>query len=106
MIAHPQPQLMAPQEFLEGKEQPPIKDAYINEQVFAMTEGTISHNDIALNPTFAFKNHLRGKGYKVRSKHLSLHPEPLCFLSVFRRKRRDQHPPVSSPLNYSISLNF
>jgi Uma2 family endonuclease len=67
MIAHPHPQLMAPQEFLEGKEQPPIKDAYINGRVFAMTEGTISHNDIALNPTFAFKNHLRGKGYKVQT---------------------------------------
>lgn len=66
MIAQPQHQLMTPQEYLEWEEQQPIKYEYINGQVFAMTGGTIPHNDIALNLASALKNHLRGKGCKVQ----------------------------------------
>jgi Uma2 family endonuclease len=66
MIAQPQPQLMTPQEYLEWEEQQPIKYEYINGEVFAMTGGTIPHNDIAINLTSALKNHLRGKGCKVQ----------------------------------------
>lgn len=66
MIAYPQSQLMTPQEYLEWEEQQPIKYEYINGQIFAMTGGTIPHNDIALNLASALKNHLRGKGCKVQ----------------------------------------
>jgi Uma2 family endonuclease len=65
MIAHPQPQLMTPQEYLEWEEQQPIKYEYMNGQVFAMTGGTLPHNSIALNLASALKNHLRGKECKV-----------------------------------------
>lgn len=64
MIA--QPQLMTPQQYLEWEEQQPIKYEYIKGQVYAMTGGTIPHNDIALNLASALKNHLRGKGCKVQ----------------------------------------
>ena len=66
MIASPQSQLMTPQEYLDWEEQQPIKYEYINGQIFAMTGGTIPHNDIALNLASALKNHLRGKGCKVQ----------------------------------------
>ncbi|WP_420485330.1 Uma2 family endonuclease [Iningainema tapete] len=66
MIAQPQHQLMTPQEYLEWEEQQPVKYEYINGEVFAMTGGTIPHNDIALNLASALKNHLRGKGCKVQ----------------------------------------
>ncbi len=66
MIAQPQYQLMTPQEYLEWEEQQPVKYEYINAEVFAMTGGTIPHNDIALNLASALKNHLRGKGCKVQ----------------------------------------
>ena len=66
MIAQPQPQLMMPQEYLEWESQQPIKYEYIDGQVFAMTGGTIPHNDIAINLTSALKNHLRGKDCKVQ----------------------------------------
>lgn len=66
MIAQRQPQLMTPEEYLEWEEQQPIKYEYINGEVFAMTGGTIPHNDIAINLTSALKNHLRGKGCKVQ----------------------------------------
>ncbi|MDF5718452.1 MAG: Uma2 family endonuclease [Rhizonema sp. NSF051] len=57
---------MAPQEYLEWEEQQLVKYEYINGEVFAMTGGTIPHNDIALNLASALKNHLRGKGCKVQ----------------------------------------
>ena len=66
MIAQPQPQFMTSQEYLEWEEQQPIKYEYINGAVFAMTGGTIPHNDVAINLTSALKNHLRGKGCKVQ----------------------------------------
>ncbi|KAF3884224.1 MULTISPECIES: Uma2 family endonuclease [Nostocales] len=66
MIAQLQHSLMTPQEYLEWEEQQPIKYEYIKGEVFAMTGGTIPHNDIALNLASALKNHLRGKGCKVQ----------------------------------------
>ena len=66
MIAHPQPQLITPQEYMEWEEQQPLKYEYMNGQVFAMTGGTIPHNDVAINLTSALKNHLKGKGCKVQ----------------------------------------
>lgn len=66
MIAHPQPQLMTPQEYLEWEIKQPIKYEYINGEVLAMTGGTLPHNSIALNLASALKNHLRGKGCKVQ----------------------------------------
>lgn len=56
---------MSAEEFLAWEAQQPIKYEYINGEVFAMTGGTIPHNDIAVNLTTALKNHLRGKGCKV-----------------------------------------
>lgn len=66
MVAQGQPQLMTPQEYLDWEDRQPVKYEYINGEVFAMTGGTIPHNDIAINLTSALKNHLRGKGCKVQ----------------------------------------
>ncbi|NET26399.1 Uma2 family endonuclease [Okeania sp. SIO1I7] len=56
---------ITPQEYLEWEEKEPIKYEYIDGQVFAMTGGSIPHNDIAVNLTTTLKNHLHGKGCKV-----------------------------------------
>jgi Uma2 family endonuclease len=61
-----QPQLMTPQTYLEWEEQQPLKYEYTGGEVFAMTGGTIPHNDIALNLASALKSDLRGKGCKVQ----------------------------------------
>ncbi|MBO3464390.1 Uma2 family endonuclease [Aetokthonos hydrillicola] len=66
MIAQPLDQLMTPEEYLEWEEQQPVKYEYINGQVFAMTGGTIPHNDIALNLATALKSHLRGTGCNIQ----------------------------------------
>ncbi len=57
---------MTPQEYLEWEERQLIKYEYVDGFVFAMTGGTLPHNDIAVNLTTALKKHLRGKGCKVR----------------------------------------
>lgn len=60
MIANPERNYIAPQEYLEWEEHQEIKHEYVNGEVFAMTGGTIPHNDIALNLATGLKNHLRG----------------------------------------------
>ncbi|MGK7918647.1 MAG: Uma2 family endonuclease [Trichodesmium sp.] len=65
MVAVPKPAPMTPEEYFDWEEKQPIKYEYMNGQVFAMTGGTIPHNDISLNLAAALKNHLRGKGCKV-----------------------------------------
>lgn len=56
MIASPEQQYLTPQEYLEWEERQDIKYEYVNGEVFAMTGGTILHNDIAVNLTTALKN--------------------------------------------------
>jgi Uma2 family endonuclease len=53
MIANPKLQLMTPQEYLEWEEQQPLKYEYVNGEVFAMTGGTIPHNDISCKVSMA-----------------------------------------------------
>ncbi|NEN88645.1 MAG: Uma2 family endonuclease [Okeania sp. SIO3H1] len=65
MVAVPKPEKMTPQEYFDWEEKQPIKYEYMNGRVFAMTGGTIPHNEIALNLATALKIHLRGKGCKV-----------------------------------------
>ena len=65
MVAMLKEAKMTPQEYLDWEEKQPIKYEYMGGRVFAMTGGTIPHNDIAVNLTTALKNHLRGKGCKV-----------------------------------------
>ncbi|WP_250121225.1 Uma2 family endonuclease [Chroococcidiopsis sp. CCMEE 29] len=65
MIANPERNYIAPQEYLEWEEHQEIKHEYVNGEVFAMTGGTIPHNDIALNLATGLKNHLRGSRCRV-----------------------------------------
>ncbi|MEH2168245.1 MAG: Uma2 family endonuclease [Nostoc sp.] len=59
MVASPDGKYMTPQEYLEWEEHQDIKYEYINGEVFAMTGGTILHNDIALNLASTLKSYLR-----------------------------------------------
>ena len=65
MVAVPRQEKMTPQEYFDWEEKQPIKYEYMSGRVFAMTGGTLPHNDIALNLATALKIHLRGKGCKV-----------------------------------------
>ncbi|MEH2411232.1 Uma2 family endonuclease [Nostoc sp.] len=66
MIAIPQqPPKMTVEEYLEWESQQDVRYEYANGEVFAMTGGTISHNDIALNLYRALYPHLRSRDCRV-----------------------------------------
>ncbi|NJR65722.1 MAG: Uma2 family endonuclease [Leptolyngbyaceae cyanobacterium CRU_2_3] len=65
MIASPSSPKMTPQQYLDWEEQQPLRYEYWNGEVFAMTGGTIPHNQVAVNLATLLKNHLRGKGCKI-----------------------------------------
>lgn len=66
MIAIPQqPQKMTVEEYLEWELQQDVRYEYVNGEVFAMTGGTIPHNDIALSFYRALYPHLRSRGCRV-----------------------------------------
>lgn len=73
MIATPQPpQKMTVEEYLEWEARQEIRHEYINGEVFAMTGGSIPHNDIALNLYTALRPHLRPRGCRVNVSDVKL----------------------------------
>ncbi|HIK33355.1 MAG TPA: Uma2 family endonuclease [Oscillatoriales cyanobacterium M4454_W2019_049] len=67
MIAHPDFRLMTPQAYLRWEAEQPIRYEYIDGEVFAMSGGTVPHNQVAVNLVSLINSHLRGKGCKVLS---------------------------------------
>lgn len=66
MIAISQkPERITIEEYLEWEPQQDVRYEYVNGEVFAMTGGTIPHNDIALNLYTALRPHLRSRGCRV-----------------------------------------
>lgn len=58
---------LSPQEYLRWEAEQSIRYGYVDGQVYAMTGGTIPHNQVAVNLIALLKPHLRGKGCKVLS---------------------------------------
>ncbi len=77
MIAIPQePQKMTIEEYLEWEPQQELRYEYVNGEVFAMTGGTIPHNDIALNFYRALYPHLRARGCRVNVSDVKVQLSP------------------------------
>lgn len=73
MIAIPQtPQKMTVEEYIEWEAKQEIRHEYVNGEVFAMTGGTIPHNDIALNFYTALHPHLRSTGCRMNVSDVKL----------------------------------
>ncbi|GET35350.1 Uma2 family endonuclease [Microseira wollei] len=73
MIATPQPpQKMTVDEYLEWEARQEIRHEYVNGEIFAMTGGSIPHNDIALNLYTALRPHLRPRGCRVNVSDVKL----------------------------------
>lgn len=62
MIANAQPQGLTPTEYLTWEAEQPIKYEYIDGEAYAMTGGTLPHNDIALNLYSQLRPYLRERG--------------------------------------------
>ncbi|MEM6399091.1 MAG: Uma2 family endonuclease [Cyanobacteria bacterium P01_D01_bin.116] len=77
MVAIPeQPQKMTIEEYLEWEPQQEIRYEYLNGEVFAMTGGTIPHNDIALNFYRNLYPHLRARGCKANVSDVKVQVTP------------------------------
>ncbi|BAZ32676.1 hypothetical protein NIES4074_51820 [Cylindrospermum sp. NIES-4074] len=77
MIAIPQqPQQMTIEEYLEWEPLQDLRYEYVNGEVFAMTGGTIPHNDIALNFYTALRPHLRSRGCRVNVSDVKVQVSP------------------------------
>lgn len=60
-----QPLKMTVEEYLDWEPQQQIRHEYVNGELFAMTGGTIPHNDIVLNLYTALRPHLRTRGCRI-----------------------------------------
>ncbi|MEA5515609.1 Uma2 family endonuclease [Nodularia sp. UHCC 0506] len=77
MVAIPQqPLKMTVQEYLTWEPQQDIRYEYVNGKIFAMTGGTIPHNDIALNLYTALRPHLHSKGCRVNVSDVKVQVTP------------------------------
>jgi Uma2 family endonuclease len=106
MIAIPQqPQKMTIEEYLEWEPQQELRYEYVNGEVFAMTGGTIPHNDIALNFYTALRPHLRARGCRVNvsdvkvqfdTKSLYYYPDVIvsCHPQDLNARKFIQHPKI------------
>jgi Uma2 family endonuclease len=72
MIATPQPCQMSVEAYLDWEPQQEIRYEYINGEVYAMTGGTIPHNDIAINLLSAVLPQIRAQGCRVNMADVKL----------------------------------
>jgi Uma2 family endonuclease len=71
-----QPQKMTIEEYLEWEPYQDIRYEYVNGEVFAMTGGTIPHNDLALNLYTALRPHLRSRGCRANVSDVKVQVSP------------------------------
>ena len=71
-----QPQKMTIEEYLEWEPQQDVRYEYVNGEVFAMTGGTICHNDIALNLYTALRPHVRSRGCRANVSDVKVQVSP------------------------------
>lgn len=65
MIATPQPLTMTVEAYLDWEPCQEVRHELINGKVFAMTGGTLPHNDIAINLLTALRPHIRAQGCRI-----------------------------------------
>ncbi len=65
MAATPQPLTMTVDDYLEWEPCQEVRHEFVNRKVFAMTGGTLPHNDIAINLLTALRPHIRVQGCRI-----------------------------------------
>ncbi|MGB7441571.1 MAG: Uma2 family endonuclease [Coleofasciculaceae cyanobacterium] len=77
MVATPQQwPKMTIEEYLEWESKQEIRYEYVYGEVFAMTGGTIPHNDIALNLYTALRPHLHSRGCRANVSDVKVQVSP------------------------------
>ena len=67
---------MTVEEYLEWESQQEVRHEYVNGDLFAMTGGTIPHNDISLNLYTAVRPHLRSRGCRINVSDVKVQVSP------------------------------
>jgi Uma2 family endonuclease len=70
------PQIMTIEAYLEWEPQQDWRYEYAHGEVFAMTGGTIPHNDIALNFYAALRSHIRSRGCRMNVSDVKVQVSP------------------------------
>jgi Uma2 family endonuclease len=103
MVVNIDRSFMSPSEYLAWEEEQAFRHEYLNGEVYAMTGGTMPHNEVATNLVAMLKTHLRGKGCKVfindikvqlSTKGPYLYPDVVvtCKSEDFRSQKLISHP--------------
>lgn len=72
MIATPQPSQMSVEAYLDWEPQQEIRYEYVNGEIYAMTGGTIPHNDIAINLLSTLLPQVRAQGCRLNMADVKL----------------------------------
>jgi Uma2 family endonuclease len=72
MIATPQPSQMSVEAYLDWEPQQEMRYEYINGEIYAMTGGTIPHNDIAINLLSTLLPQVRTQGCRLNMADVKL----------------------------------
>ena len=79
MIAVPTPKSMSVEAYLVWEPEQERRYEYVNGQVFAMTEGTLTHNDIAVSLLTALRPSLRKQGYRINIADVKVSITPTIY---------------------------
>ena len=66
MVAAKEHFYLTPEEYLQWEEKQPLKYEYMDGEVYAMTGGTIPHNDITFNFASVLRSYIKQKGCKIQ----------------------------------------
>ncbi|MGB3137786.1 MAG: Uma2 family endonuclease [Nodosilinea sp.] len=79
MIATPHPQPMTAQDYLTWESQQELRYEFVDGDVFAMTGGTLPHNDIAINLLTALRPHIRAQGCRINIADAKVNVTPSTY---------------------------
>lgn len=79
MIANPRSTQMTVEQYFEWEAQQDIRHEYAEGEVFAMTGGTIPHNDIALNFYRAMYPHVRARSCRTNVADVKVQVTPTIY---------------------------
>ena len=79
MIAVPSPQQMTVAAYLDWEPRQELRYEFVNGSVFAMTGGSLPHNDIAINLLTALRPHIRKQGCHINMADAKVNITPQIY---------------------------
>jgi len=79
MIAIPEPHSMTVEAYLAWEPHQELRYEFVNGTVYAMTGGTVPHNDIAINLLTALRPHVRAQGCRINIADVKVQVTPSVY---------------------------